>query len=417
MKQKYFFAIITPFLLTISVQAASLQGLSALGESVWPADAATVGRGMAGSALTNEGYSFVNPARTAFETKTRFFAAVEYQGVYTTQGSESIGRDRFDLSTIGLSIPMGQWGALGVGYSQRFVQSFHAEMTNADGNKVIVDQAGSLYEMQPTYAVRLPATLRFISLGAAWHFPMGRSTNTLKTSLDSSSLDSHNQEILKNIVVQDQLTGKWGVEDQGYPSFSIQMHRKSTDFFVSAARSYTLTRTLSQAAQISAVDTVGASEWQQSFDFPWQFGTGFSIRPTKLQSISMDFFQSRLNGSAQTGLDWAGMPATFRFSSAERILALGWQKDGTGLFFDSFVQRNTFRAGAWARSWYLEKVTEFAGALGYGTPLGKRGAELDLGVYGGIRTFETPETGREAFWGIKLGFTGIGAWGESSRRR
>ena len=62
-------------------------------------------------------------------------------------------------------------------------------------------------------------------------------------------------------------------------------------------------------------------------------------------------------------------------------------------------------------------MNEYAGALGYGMPLGKRGAKLDFALYTGVRQYDEPISGNETFWGLKIGFTGIGDWGESSRHR
>ncbi|HSQ40856.1 MAG TPA: hypothetical protein VLM37_01095, partial [Fibrobacteraceae bacterium] len=85
--------------------------------------------------------------------------------------------------------------------------------------------------------------------------------------------------------------------------------------------------------------------------------------------------------------------------------------------YDPFLRRNTFRAGAWTRTWYLEGVREYAGTLGFGMPLGKRGAMLDLGLYVGSRDFDAPLEGSEVFWGVRLGLTGIGEWGKDSHKR
>jgi long-chain fatty acid transport protein len=411
------------FVLIVSAtlaSAASLQGLGAMGEELWPADAASIGRGMAGSGKLGEGFSVLNPARMAFETKTRFQATLEYQGVYGTTDGVSLGRDYLNLTSLGLCFPLGGYGALGFGMWQRATQNFSA-VSIVDGEEVSsIDYKGTLTELIPAYAVRLGGSARFISLGAAWHFPMGRSTYTWKGKMDSTDIPG--------ILVEDELVTQWGIGSSeglaglkyGYPAVSLQVHRQSWDYFLSGLRTHNLTRTLGRTQRLNLLDTLAVSKRHQTITVPWQIATGISLEPWKGQTISLEFSQSAGSDSVASGLDWLNFPSTFDLNQTPQLWAIGWQRDGSGVFYDSFVKKSIYRLGIWTRSWYLMGVQEIAGAAGIGMPLGKRGAKLDLGLYAGTRTFDgsvdQPESS-ESFWGVKVGFSGIGAWGQSARSR
>lgn len=406
-------------------QAASLQGLQALGEDNWPTDAASVGRGMSGSTQYGEGFSVLNPARMAFDSKTRFYATLDYQGVYATSGAESIGRDRFDLTSIGLSIPMGGWGALGFGFWQRNSQTLNFQSEKGMYPDASIRYAGNIFELVPAYSVRLPGPARFISFGLAWHFPMGHFTNTLMTSTDSAGLDSESENLLAGTVIEEKVYGDWGCKKSdflpmgGYASFSLQVHRKNWDYFATAFMTHDLTRTIGKSHQYTYTlyDTTATSNWEQTLHIPMQFGTGITMEPWAHQQVSFEFHQRSFGNQVDSALGWAGLPSNFRWTSNQRLYAIGWERSGSGVFFDPFIRRTAFRAGAWVRSWYLDGVEEAAGTVGVGMPLGKRGAKLDLGLYTGMRRFDEPSDASEVFWGIKAGFSGIGAWGQSSRRR
>lgn len=417
---------VTSLLLAASLSfGVSTQGLHALGEDNWPADAASVGRGMSGSAAFGEGFSVINPARMAFETKTRFFATLDYQGVYATSGGESIGRDRFDLTSLGLAIPMGGWGALGFGFWQRNSQTMNFQEGSGEVPVSSIRYSGSIYELVPAYSLRLPGPARFISLGFAWHFPMGHFTNVLMTPADTTGLDEESTHLFDNVSLEDRVAGDWGCKESdllpwgGYASFSLQVHRKFWDYFATGFMPHDLTRTVgrSQQYRYTLADTTASAQWRQTLHFPWQWGTGISMEPWKNQVFSLEFHQRSFGNQVDSALGWASLPSSFAWTSNQRLFAIGWEREGSGVFFDPFLSRTAFRAGAWVRSWYLEGTEEAAATFGIGMPLGKRGAKLDLGLYTGFRRFDEPAQGSEIFWGVKAGFSGIGAWGQSSRRR
>ena len=419
--RKFSFVISAVLGLGLSVSAASLQGVGAMGEDVWPTDAAALGRGMAGSAMPEEGFSLLNPARMAFDTKTRFNLSLDYQGVYARQGSLSLGRDRFDISGFGFSVPLRSIGAFGFGIWQSNTEFFKAISKVDSVQTASVQHQGSIFELVPSYALRLPSVLRFISIGAALHVPMGQSTHVVSNSIDTTQLDSVSRALIGTVDVEDRLTGEWGCKDQlgvpGYISGTVQIHSKKSDFFVSGWAPHTLTQTFHRTQSLSSSDTVAQTAWEQEIKIPWQWVAGLSLEPWSKHHFSVEFFQRSTDDSVVAGLGWEGVPAQFDRNGMQRTLAIGWQHDGSFVSFDPFFTKNSFRAGAWAREWYLKGVSEAAGTVGIGIPLGKRGAKLDFALYSGIRDFSDPLTGYESFWGMKIGLSGIGAWGESLRHR
>lgn len=411
-------------LMIAPLSAASLLGLGALGEEVMQGDAALLGRGNAGSAMVEEGFSANNPARMVFDNKTRFTISLDYSGTYAKFGNQSMGRDEFGLGSVGLAIPFGGWGALGFGYSTLFTESFQAISIPDSVENASLSLEGSLFELQPALAWRLPGALRMLSLGLTYHVPMGRSTYSHRTRLDTADLDAGSEPLLNSVVVEDLRTSSWEVSDVmgmgaigGAPGLSLQVHTKKADFFVAGQGSYTLERNWDLSKRLSTADTTAYSHVVETYRLPWSLQTGISYELLANQWFSFEFSQKTNEESSMSGLGWAGLPSAYSLAQVQRLISFGWEKQGTGLFFDPILQRSTLRAGGWLRNWYLEGVNEVALAFGMGTPLGKRGAELDFALYGGSRTGSDAQVDSETFWGFKVGLSGIGSWGSSSRRR
>ncbi len=411
-------------LMVAPLSASSLLGLGALGEELLPGDAAFMGRGNAGSAMVEEGFSATNPARMVFDDKTRFTISLDYSGVYTKFGNQAMGRDDFGLGSLGLAIPVGGWGALGFGYSTLFTESFQAVSIPDSVENASLSLEGSLFELQPALAWRLPGALRMLSLGLTLHVPMGRSTYSHRSRLDTADLDEGSDPLLSSVVMEDLRTSSWTVTDvmgmgafAGAPGLSLQMHTKKADFFVAGNGSYTLERAWDLSKRLSTADTTAYAHVVETYQFPWALQTGISYELLTNQWFSLEFSQKSNEETTMAGLGWAGLPTSYDLAKEQRMVSLGWEKQGTGLFFDPLMQRSTLRAGGWMRNWYLEGVNELALAFGIGTPLGKRGAELDFAIYGGNRTGSDTQVDSETFWGFKVGLSGIGSWGSSSRRR
>ena len=63
---------------------------------------------------------------------------------------------------------------------------------------------------------------------------------------------------------------------------------------------------------------------------------------------------------------------------SEFLISVGYQRDGSTIFYDSFISRMTYRAGAWYKNGYLKDVSEVGGSIGLGFPLGSVAQRLIL---------------------------------------
>jgi long-chain fatty acid transport protein len=184
------------------------------------------------------------------------------------------------------------------------------------------------------------------------------------------------------------------------------------DFFVSYAPRIDLERTVHSKTQFFYPNTVIPDTLQptsevQAIAFPQQFATGLRLRLGASHHIGLEYAQQSFEGTMPT---LAGDSVALQTS---RKAALVYQLEGSGLYYDSFFKRNTFRVGAWHKSLYLKDAEEWGGTLGTGIYLGRRGTKIDLDLQGGARTSQAFFD--EAFFGIELTLTGVGYWGESSR--
>jgi long-chain fatty acid transport protein len=94
-------------------------------------------------------------------------------------------------------------------------------------------------------------------------------------------------------------------------------------------------------------------------------------------------------------------------------ISLGYQRDGSDVFYDAYGDRMVYRAGLWYKNWYVEDVSEIGGSIGIGLPLGRKGMMLDLAIQGGARLTDDDRNWSESFFGIRLGLVGVGSWGKT----
>ena len=97
----------------------------------------------------------------------------------------------------------------------------------------------------------------------------------------------------------------------------------------------------------------------------------------------------------------------------DMLVALGFQRDGSPLFYDPYLDRITYRLGGWYKTWYVKDVYELGGSLGAGFPLGRKGTTLDLSFQGGKRFADSGRAWEELFFGFRIGLMGVGTWGQN----
>ena len=158
--------------------SASVIGLDALGEEqVLGGMASAAGRGYAGGAKTGdaEGLSVLNPARNAFDTKVVFNVNFLMDFVALRKHGDYFGVRNISMPSFNLSFPMGDLGAFGVSLWQSFSSVIKEEVKDSSMYmKTKLEYQSSVYEIVPSYTLRLPV-LRNFSVGGSAHVIMGSS--------------------------------------------------------------------------------------------------------------------------------------------------------------------------------------------------------------------------------------------------
>lgn len=398
--------------------SASMIGIDALGEEqTVGGSAAAAGRGFAGGAKTGEaeGFLVTNPARMAFDTKVVF--NLNFLMDFNT--AESDGENYFtkgiSMPSFNLSFPMGDFGAFGASLWQHFSstlrESVSDTLTNSDA---LIEYKGSVYEIVPSYAVRLPF-FRNVSLGASMHIVMGSMTRSLTLGPNKSSIEEEDLWAANNSEITDYVEGSWEIENHpAYYTGSVQYRGRQSSFYFSYTTGYTLLNELDYNFRFSEVDTLIPNHSERTIKMPAQLATGVNYRLAKRHNVMMDL----LWRSWEDDVENVGGSFDMRNATETQddfMASVGYQRDGSGLYYDPYWDRVTYRAGAWYKNWYIADVYEVGGSIGAGFPLGRKGISLDLAIQGGKRFSESEGNWEEVFMGIRLGLMGIGNWGQTRR--
>ena len=395
------------FVMVSLAPAASTIGLEALGQENTPLS----------GAMIRKGFSYGNPAILAWEDKTTFTGMLNYEGVVASEGDESILSQTFGVPSLAMGIPLGFLGAVGVGLNQHYSAIHQVSYTDSvqgvDGD---LKYNGSLFEVVPTYALRLPWIFRDFSVGLNTRFVFGRSKRTLAMSGSSSGLAPTEQWAFENVTLTQKVEGNWESKESALQRMgaSVHYHRKNVDYYVGFVAPYTLQRELTYQLQFSDTDTLRPQESLQEIDFPMVLNTGIHVRLAKKQNVSVLYSQQAWEGKIPLLQGGWNLPDSADLQ-VQKLFSLEYEFEGSALYYDSFLKRNSYRLALWYKDWYLTDVTEMGASLGMGMSLGRRGTLVDISLYGGAR--DNASSGwDESFWGVKFGFTGVGSWGQKSRR-
>lgn len=408
------------FLLALSVFSgyafSSMIGLEALGEEqVMGGTASAAGRGFAGNAKTGdaEGLSVVNPARLAFDAKVVFNLNFAMEMEDARNKGHHYSLSNMSMPSFNLSFPMGSLGAMGLSLWQHYSSSFSEESKNQEiGSDVKLEYQGSVYELVPTYAVRLPFW-RSLSLGASAHVVMGNTSRNLTLGGDDSSVDKGDTWASGNYVISDYVDGTWEIKNHpAYYTGALQYRGKMVSYFFSYTTGYTLSNTLDYNFRFSELDTLAATRSVREIEVPAMLATGINYRLAKRHNIMMDLTWRAWDKDVQNIAGGWNMPKTTE-TQTDFMVSLGYQCDGSPLFYESYWNRINYRAGAWYRNWYVKDVFEVGGSLGGGFPLGRKGTTVDVALQGGKRFADTKSEWEEMFIGLRIGLTGIAAWGQT----
>lgn len=410
------------FLLALSILSgyafSSMIGLEALGdEQVLGGTASAAGRGFAGGAKTGdaEGLSVVNPARLAFDAKVVFNLNFLMEMNDARNGGHHYSTSNLSMPSFNLSFPMGSFGAMGLSLWQHFSSSFNEDSeNNRIGSNVKLEYQGSVYELVPTYAIRLPF-FRSLSLGASAHVVMGNTSRNLTLGGDASEIEKSDAWATGKYLVSDYVDGTWEIKDHpAYYTGALQYRGKLASYFLSFTTGYTLQNTLDYNFRFSEIDTLSSTRSTREIDVPAMLATGINYRLAKRHNVMMDLTWRVWDKDIENIAGGWNMPEVTE-TQTDFMVSLGYQCDGSPLFYESYWNRINYRAGAWYRNWYIKDVFEVGGSLGGGFPLGRKGTTIDIALQGGKRFADTKSEWEEMFIGLRIGLTGIATWGQERR--
>jgi len=399
--------------------SASMLGMDALGEEQMLGGAVNAaGRGFAGGAKTGEaeGASVVNPARMAFDTKVVFnlnffIDMTTAEGDKSTYSTTNIGLPSFNFS-----FPMGTFGAMGLSLWQHYSSSMDEKVKDSVSRMdAQVKYQGSVYEIIPAYAVRLPF-FRMMSLGASAHFVMGNAERSLTLGPDNSAVSKEDSWATNEAKVTDNVSGAWEIKNHpAYYTMSMQFRGRQSSYYFSYTTPYVLQNELAYNLRFSEVDTLVPTRYMREIEVPALLATGVNYRLYKRHNVMMDLQWRAWDGDVENIAGSWDMSAVTKTQN-DFMVSVGYQRDGSPLFYDPYLDRTTYRIGCWMKSWYVKDVYEFGGSIGAGFPMGKKGTTIDLALQGGKRTTAGKKDWEELFFGIRLGLMGVGTWGQSRGR-
>lgn len=399
--------------------SASMLGMDALGEEqVHGGMTNTAGRGFAGGAKTGdaEGLSVVNPARVAFDTKVVFNLNFLIDLTAIEKDDYAYSSNNIGLPSFNFSFPMGAYGALGLSLWQHYSSNMDEDVKDTASNMdAQVKYQGSIYELVPTYAVRLPF-FRMLSLGGSAHFVIGSVERSLSFGPDNSAVDKKDSWATNSSKVTDYVSGNWEIKNHpAYYSVALQYRGRQSSYFFSFTTPYVLQNDLAYNLRFSELDTLVPTRYTREIKVPALFATGVNYRLYKRHNVMMDLQWRAWEDDVENIAGSWDMPSVTKTQN-DFMVSVGYQRDGSSLFYDPYLERTTFRIGGWMKSWYVKDVYEYGGSLGAGLPMGKKGTTIDLALQGGKRTTGGDGNWEELFFGIRIGLMGVGTWGQSRGR-
>ncbi|MCL2100931.1 MAG: hypothetical protein FWH22_04385, partial [Fibromonadales bacterium] len=159
----------TVFLILLAAcagSAASFMGMDALGMEPAPRNAAII----------RDGFAPQNPAASAFENRTKFGTSIQFEFANAQKDNETIPLSSFTVPSISMVLPLGFLGVFSVGLEQKYFSNNRLELldTALNSNIKLVSRMG-IYELLPSYSIRLPFFLSNFSVGASYRILFGNS--------------------------------------------------------------------------------------------------------------------------------------------------------------------------------------------------------------------------------------------------
>ncbi len=407
---------ISALLCVSSFSFASMIGLDALGqEQIMGGSAAMAGRGFAGNAKTGdaEGVSVVNPARQAFDTKVSFNLNFLFDVSTADRSNSHFTKTNVTMPSMNLTFPLNDFGSLGFSLWQHYSASMREDIHDVEEMwDAEIEYQSSVYELVPTYAIRLPF-YRAVSLGASAHFVMGSFSRNLTLGPDNSAIAKEDAWATNSSEVSDYVSGDWNIKNHAaYYTFAAQYRGRMASYFFSFTTPYTLKNELEYNLRFSELDTLAPNRKTRTIKVPAMLATGVSYRLDKRHHVMADVAWRAWDRDIENVAGSWSMSQVTKTQNDFNI-SVGYQRNGSDVFYDSYWDRIAYRAGLWYKSWYVKDVSEIGGSIGAGFPLGRKGMNLDLAIQGGVRLTDDDRNWSESFIGIRLGLVGVGNWGKT----
>jgi len=395
-------------------------GFQALGEENWPSNARMSSMGNAGAGLTDNGFMPLNPASMDFNEKMVFGITGQFQEALVEEGDFTAAGSDIRFTMFNMSVPAGFLGSFGVAYWQRYTKSMDLTVEHDNGDIEEFQFEGGFFEIVPSWSFRLPYPLRKFSVGLAMHIPLGSERNILEFQPEAAGETLGDEAASQSSVIRKVESKTEGADPWGYIGGSVQYHTKNADFFFSFTQEQELNKTFELVTSVNRTDSLVPDTVEATQYLPPLLGTGVVFRFSPRLTMAMDYFSRNWNDSKYNveNRDGFGVPGQIS-TDLQRRAGLGVEYGGTGRFFDPFYKKLSYRMGIHWQNLYIGDVDEFTFSLGSGVPLGRRGASLDFAVYGGMRLpgdSSGDSAPDETFWGLNFSLTGLGNWGQASRR-
>jgi long-chain fatty acid transport protein len=401
---------------TIAANAASMIGLEALGKPTEGASAIMLGRGYAGGAKTGSGITPWNPASLAFEESTSFNATMVFEENMASHRDDSYASSTLEIPSLSFVFAMYDFGTLALSLSEKYTSNLDEEVSDSSAtNLANIQYKGSVYELTPSYAVRLPFLRRF-SLGFSAHFVMGSVSRSLTLGGDNSAVAKSDAWATNNSEITESADGSWEIKNHpAYYTGALHYKGRRASYYFSYTTAYTLKNEIEYNLKFSETDTLVPTKLSREIEVPPTLATGFAYRFKKKHNIMLDFMLRGWNADiCNIGESWNLEDSTD--TQTEFLAALGYERSGSTDYFKKYVQRMDFRLGIWYRNYYISDVTEFGAGIGSGFPLGRRSTKLDVAIQAGVRKSDNDSIWDEKFVGIAIGLTGVGNWGNKPKK-
>jgi hypothetical protein len=383
-------------------------------------DAKRKSLGYSGRALIDKG-SFVydNPAALSLIEKTAFSATVTGSESKTIKGDIIHTDNSFSLPMFSIALPLLRDGGLGFGYIQTKNNSLRLE--NEEGS-TLFKQEGGTTELVASASWSIKKTW---ALGASFRSLSGQENRRIKYDLSGEYTDDLN--LLEDVYVVE--SNEKLSSDGWYTAFSFQWEERLWGLYLGfqPAYSYDLNVESLQYVSYDSEWAVGITDSDElayyevvnpakriSQEVPSKLSIGGRFNLSPIHMLVSDIAFTPGDDKKYLVQNWNSIQPTSSVARNGWELGLGYQLGGSEKPFDGFLKRSSFRLGYdYSMSSQID-LEQYRFTTGFGFPLGPRGATIDLeGEYGWK---ENTKGWEEEFVGFTISLTGLGNWGEPSRR-